>query len=86
MSSQNNNGCGLLIGVLFAGSLFSAMVSSCTSNNNIGATYTSTPDQSSFEHRYATERVKMEGYSDQEAKQAADAIVKFLDAQERRKR
>lgn len=82
--NQNNNGCGVLIAVLFAGSLFSAMISSCTNNNSGSATYT--PDRGSFEHRYATERVKMEGYSDKEAAQAADAIVKFLEAQERQKR
>lgn len=42
-------------------------------------------DRGSFEHRYATERLRQEGYSSSEAQQAADAIVKFHEAQKARK-
>lgn len=46
----------------------------------------SSVDRGSFEHRYATERLKQEGYSTSEAQQAADAIIKFHNAQQNRKR
>jgi hypothetical protein len=43
------------------------------------------PDRTSFEHRYVQERFKQEGYSQSEARQAADAIIKFHQAQEARR-
>jgi hypothetical protein len=41
-------------------------------------------DRGSFEHRYATERFKQEGYSAAESQQAADAVIKFHNAQQNR--
>lgn len=80
---NNQNGCGLLVAIVLGAGMLLSMVESCNSNNN----YTPpAPDSSSFEHRYARERVKLEGYSDAEAKQAADAIVRFHEAQKARKR
>ena len=51
---------------------------------NSNSTATPTADRSSFEHRYATERLKQEGYNSREAQQAADAIIKFHNAQKRK--
>lgn len=67
----------MVLGIMFAG-LFSNQI------NN--ATQSLEPDSTSREYRYVKERVKLEGYSDREAAQAADAIMKFHNAQEARKR
>lgn len=42
-------------------------------------------DRSTFEHRYVTERFKQEGFNKQDSQKAADAVIKFLNAQEARK-
>lgn len=39
-----------------------------------------------FEHRYATERFKQEGFSSSDAATAADAVVRFHEAQQRNRR
>lgn len=86
MSNANNNGSGLwpviliaaVLGIMFAG-MFSGNTSSTT-------TRAYKPDTSSREYRYVKERVKLEGYSDREAAQAADAIMKFHNAQKARQR
>lgn len=82
--ANNNSGSypwfGFLIAAIFIFSFISALV---------GGNSGSTPPPASnntFEHRYATERFKQEGYSQRESQQAADAVVKFLQAQEARKR
>jgi len=61
-----------LIAVLFAG---------CD-----GGPATVNVDRGSFEHRYATERFKQEGFSGKDAQTAADAVYKFNQAQKARKR
>lgn len=61
------------------------IISMLTGNNTSTSTTTFNPTPDSFEYRYAKERVKLEGYSDREAAQAAEAIVKFHEAQKARK-
>ena len=83
--NQNNNGNGfssvfiiaLIIGILaaFAGSV-----------NTTQQSATFEPDRSFTEHRYVKERFKLEGYSDAESRQAADAVLKFHNAQQARQR
>jgi hypothetical protein len=51
---------------------------------NSGGTTAPPVNRNSVEHRYATERLKREGYSNSEAQQAADAIIKFHNAQQNR--
>lgn len=61
------------------------LVESCKGNlggSSAPASYT--PDRSSIEHRYATERFKQEGLSSSEAQKAADAVIKFHNAQKNR--
>lgn len=80
---NQNNGCGTVVVVVGVLTALSMMINSC---NNNGYTPTTTPSSNnSFEHRYVKERVKLEGYSDKEAQQAADAIIKFHNAQKNRK-
>lgn len=78
---MEKNGCGFLIGLVFIATFFQMMASSC-SNNNVSVSVPTNTD--SFEYRYAKERVKLEGYSDKEASQAAEAIIKFHNAQKNR--
>lgn len=80
--NDKSNGCGFIIIAVVVLAFLSSIIQSCTNDT---ASYSPTPDRSSFEHRYAKERVKLEGYSDSEAQQAADAIIKFHEAQKRRK-
>lgn len=68
--------------LLCLGTLLSAMFS----ENSTPTRATFEPDTTSREYRYVKERVKLEGYSDREAAQAADAIMKFHNAQQARQR
>jgi hypothetical protein len=90
--TTNGNNTGsiwpLLIGIfVFSAILQMLFGNATTTTTKTAADYTPAPagvDRSSFEHRYAKERVKLEGYSDKEAQQAADAITKFHNAQKNR--
>ena len=85
MSTQTNNNGMWVVVVLAIGA---GLIVSALSGNNSGSSTVPSPsvDRSSFEHRYATERLKQEGYSGSEAQQAADAIIKFHNAQKARQR
>jgi hypothetical protein len=71
----------VLLGALALG-IVALLLVGCADNSP--STYTPSVDRSSPEHRYAKERVKLEGYSDKEAQQAAVAITKFHNAQKNR--
>ena len=78
MSQSNNGGMWIIVLIVIG---LAALLGSINGNN----TPSSTPiDQTSIEHRYVQERFKQEGYSSSEAKQAADAIIKFHNAQQKR--
>lgn len=79
MNTKNKNRLLLLLAVL-ACTAFSGCDDGSVQSGG------SSVDRGSFEHRYATERLKQEGYSKAEAQQAADAIIKFHNAQQNRKR
>lgn len=88
-SNTNNNGniWPLLIGIFIFATILQMLFGGSSSATRTSSDYTpamSGVDRNSFEHRYAKERVKMEGYSDREATQAADAIIKFHNAQQNR--
>jgi hypothetical protein len=88
MSQTNNTSIWpILIGAAFLGTFVQTIAGCDTGAPATSSNYTPAPagvDRSSFEHRYAKERVKLEGYSDKEAQQAADAITKFHNAQKNR--
>ncbi len=70
----------VLIGIVVLaalGTLFSG-------NSNTNSPTVSAPSSPTTEHRYVRERFRQEGYSDREAQQAADAIIKFHNAQQNR--
>lgn len=84
--ANNNDGqmswLGFLVVAVIVVAVFRAML-----GDGGGASSQPAPVSSgTFEHRYATERFKQEGYSQRESQQAADAVVKFLQAQEARKK
>ncbi len=55
-----------------------------TGGSNTSNPTVSAPSSPTTEHRYVRERFRQEGYSDREAQQAADAIIKFHNAQQNR--
>lgn len=84
MSQGNgNNGVWVIVLIVVGVAMF---LNALGGGGSSSTTTTSTPsvDRGSFEHRYATERLKQEGYSSSEAQQAADAIIKFHNAQKNR--
>lgn len=87
--ANNNDGqfswLGFLVVAVFVLSVISAMFGN-NSGSSSSSSYTPSVDRGAFEHRYVTERFKQEGYSTRESQQAADAVTKFLKAQEARKR
>jgi len=85
--SQNNSGnSGIWFFVLIIVGI-TAIINAITGGPSTSSTTTSpSVDRGSFEHRYATERFKQEGYNSSEAQQAADAVLKFHEAQKARQR
>lgn len=68
---------GLIIFMVLIASLFGKKSSSTGSGISI--------DRSSPEYRYAEERVRSEGYSRDDSRRAADAIMKFEKVQQYRR-
>jgi hypothetical protein len=87
MKKQHDDaGIWSLMAIVFIIGTFVSMVIGGVTNTSSTPTQMFSPDTGSFEHRYVKERVKLEGYSDKEASQAADAIMKFHNAQQARKK
>lgn len=63
-----------------------AMLLQAIGGNSGSTTTSSSPASGTTEHRYVRERFRQEGYSDAESRQAADAIMKFHEAQKNRNR
>ena len=84
MANNNYDGqypwFGLLIVAVFILAFISALVGEKAGVSSQPAA------NNTFEHKYATQRFRQEGYSQQESQQAADAVIKFMQAQEARKR
>lgn len=85
MSNKNEGGGGLWILIVIVFGI--AMLLQSLGGGSSSSSVSSSPagvDRGSFEHRYATERFKQEGYSAAESQQAADAVIKFHNAQQNR--
>lgn len=85
MSNTNNN-TGIWPIVLFI--VVGALVAQMFSGGG-GSSTTSSPASSnsgSVEYRYAKERFKQEGYNDADSATAAEAVIKFHEAQKARNR
>lgn len=81
-NNSNDKGMGagmlLFIGVIVV-TILSAMFNG---NSNTQSTYTTAP--STPERRYVEGRFRAEGFSDKDSKTAADAVLKFHEAQKNR--
>lgn len=84
MSTQRNDDWGFWLIVVASAGL--AVIAQTILGGNSSSAPPAPPgvDRGSFEHKYATERLKQEGYSQAESQQAADAILKFHNAQQNR--
>lgn len=84
MTAQNNGNTGgfwvvlaIIVGIAMLGQLIGG-----ASNTSSSPTPASS---GSFEHRYVQERFKQEGYNAADSRQAADAVMRFNEAQQQRK-
>lgn len=73
--------------IIATAAALTTIANSCNQSTTSSSSTNFTPSskQEDFGYRYTKERVKLEGYSDKEASQAADAIMKFQRAQEQRR-
>ena len=83
MAQQSgNSGCGIwlaaFIGIAFVMSLFAPSKPEAPER----AFYPADSNER-FQHEYAKQRIKLEGYSDADATKAADAIMRFQRAQQK---
>jgi hypothetical protein len=84
MNQQNS--CGNGPGTIFIVVLIIGIIAALVGSVNVPQQpVTFEPDSTSAEHRYVKEWFKREGYSDAESKQAADAVLKFHNAQKARR-
>jgi hypothetical protein len=82
--NNNKNFWPVMLSALLVGVVIQSMFISCAPSSNTGNNAGFDVDTSSLEHRYATERFKQEGYSAKDARTAADAVMKFHNAQKNR--
>jgi hypothetical protein len=71
---------GFVLFVAYCASLFSSNSTQSLPNN-----LSTPPASSSPERRYVENRFRLEGYSQAESRQAADAVMKFHQAQQNRR-
>ena len=81
MSNNDNNTATMWV-IVICIAVFAAIVNMFSAGSNSG----SAPpvNRNSAEHKYVTERFRQEGYGAEESRQAADAIMKFHNAQQNR--
>lgn len=85
--NNNNNSTNLWTVIIIAFVLGAALLGSFSGNSSSSTSSRPAPsavNRGSFEHRYVTERFKQEGFSSSDAQQAADAVIKFHNAQKNR--
>lgn len=86
MTTKNQTQYPAWLWIITTAVAFTTIANSCNQSTTTSSTsFTPSSKQEDFGYRYAKERVKLEGYSDREASQAADAIMKFQRAQEQRR-
>lgn len=85
MTTKNESNTVPWFWLIVIGGVLAVIVEGC---NGVSRTTTTssnyTPDRGTVEHRYATERFRQEGLSTKDAQTAADAVMKFHNAQKNR--
>jgi hypothetical protein len=70
------------VALIFGLALLSAVFNGA-SNSSSNTSRPSSVNTDSFDYNYSKNRFKLEGYSDEDSRKAAEAIIKFQQAQER---
>lgn len=78
-NSNNTNFWQIILLALVAGVIVQMLLGDSSSSSSAPATNTN-----SVEYRYAKERFRQEGFNDSDAATAADAVIKFHEAQKAR--
>lgn len=86
MSNTANNGDGNFMFVLVAGIVVAAVLNMLGGSNTTTAPTTTSDAGTAAERQYVTNRFRQEGYSEAESRQAAEAVLKFHEAQKARQR
>ena len=85
MSSNQNGSIWPIVVAIFVVVAILQTIFGDASSSSSTSSYTPPSSDNSFERRYVEQRFKQEGYSNKEASQAADAILRFQQAQEARR-
>jgi cellulase/cellobiase CelA1 len=72
----------LVVGIAMLGQIISG---GSSSSNSSSSSYTPSTPTATAERTYAETRFRQEGYSNAESRQAADAVMKFHEAQKNRR-
>jgi hypothetical protein len=81
-AQSNNTGCGV-IAMLFIGAVFILSLFAPNRPEESDRKFYPVDADERFQHEYAKQRFKLEGYSDADSTQAADAIMRFQRAQQK---
>lgn len=82
--TQKTGEAGIGLGGILVALFVLGMLLQLFKGNETTTTTSQPPDRNSIEHRYVRERFRQEGYNSSEAQQAADAIIRFHEAQKNR--
>jgi hypothetical protein len=84
-NNGNNGGFWVVLAIVFGIAMLGQLVGGGGSTSSNSSSTTPPASSGSFEHRYVQERFKQEGYNAAESRQAADAVMRFHEAQQQRK-
>lgn len=80
-TNQQESSASVWVTIIILFGLLSVAVESCKSGGSTATTSSSSTYSSGSDYNYAKQRFRQEGLSDREAAQAADAVIKFHNAQ-----
>lgn len=86
MSNTSNNGGVNFMFVLIVGIVVATILNMLGGSGATTAPTTTSNAGTSAERQYVTNRFRQEGYSEAESRQAAEAVLKFHEAQKARQR
>lgn len=82
MSKNTGSGCAtILLAIVFFGTVLGVLFPNKNRDNSVPSTSSYMTNEEKLGHDYAKIRMRQEGYSEKEAKEAADVILRFHRAQ-----